>query len=97
MNSVSKNVCVDKIGNIVYKHNNTYHSTIKMQHFDIKSSTHVDNLIKNNKGDPKLTIGDHERISKYQNIFVKRHTPNWFEEDSVIKKLKKSCVVDMCY
>ena len=54
MNSVSKNVCVDKIGNIVYKHNNTYHSTIKMQHFDIKSSTHVDTLIKNNSLNHKV-------------------------------------------
>ena len=28
------------------------------------------------------------RISKYKNIFAKGYTPNWLEEDFVIKKVK---------
>ena len=36
MTSVSKNVCIDKLDDIVNKHNNTYHSTIKMKPVDIK-------------------------------------------------------------
>ena len=33
MTSVSKNVYIDKLDDIVNKHNNTYHSTIKMKPF----------------------------------------------------------------
>ena len=34
MISVSKNVYIDKLGNIVNKYNNTYHNTIKMKPVD---------------------------------------------------------------
>ena len=34
MTSVSKNVYVDKLDDIVNKYNNTYHSTIKMKSVD---------------------------------------------------------------
>ena len=33
---VSKNVCIDKLDDIVYKCNSTYHSTIKMKPVDVK-------------------------------------------------------------
>ena len=33
-----------------------------------------------NDNDPKFTVGDHVRISKYKNIFAKGYTPNWSEE-----------------
>ena len=42
MPSSSKNVYIDKLDNIVNKYNNTYHSTIKMKTFDVKSSTYID-------------------------------------------------------
>ena len=29
-----------------------------------------------NDKDPKFKVGDHERISKYKNIFAKGYTPN---------------------
>ena len=35
MTSVSKNVYIDKLGDIVNKYNNTYHSTIKMKPVDV--------------------------------------------------------------
>ena len=41
-----------------------------------------------NDKDPKFTVGDHARISKYKNIFAKVYTPNWSEEIVVIKKVK---------
>ena len=41
MTSVSKNVYIDKLDDIVHKYNNTYHSTIKMKVVDVKSSTHI--------------------------------------------------------
>ena len=38
--SISKNVYIDKLADIVYTYNNTYHSTIKMKSVDVNSSTH---------------------------------------------------------
>ena len=40
MTSISKNVSIDKLDDIVNKYNNTYHSTIKMQPVDVKSYIH---------------------------------------------------------
>ena len=45
-----------------------------------------------NKKDPKFEVGDHVRISKYKNIFVKGYVLNWSEEIFVIKKVKYSAV-----
>ena len=42
MTSISKNVYIDKLDGIVNKYNNTYHRTIKMKPFDVKSSTYFD-------------------------------------------------------
>ena len=38
--SVSKNVYIDKLDDIDKKHNNSYHSTIKMKPVDEKSNTY---------------------------------------------------------
>ena len=42
MTSISKNVYIDKLDDIVNKYNNTYHSTIKMKPVDVKSTTYID-------------------------------------------------------
>ena len=47
-------------------------------------------LIKNNKEDPKLKVGDHVRTSNYKNIFAKNFTPNWSEEIFLIKKVENT-------
>ena len=39
MTSISKNVYIDKLDDIVNKYNNAYHSTIKMKPVDVKSNT----------------------------------------------------------
>ena len=54
------------------KHNNTYHSTIKMKPVDVKSSTYIDSSQKINDKDPKFKIGDIVRISKYNFFLCKR-------------------------
>ena len=36
MTSILKNVYINKLDDIVNKYNNTYHSTIKMKHVDVK-------------------------------------------------------------
>ena len=40
MTSVSKNVYIDKLDDIVNKYNNTYHTTIKMKPIDVKDNTY---------------------------------------------------------
>ena len=90
--SISKNVYVDKLDDIVNKYNNTYHSTIKMKPVDVKSNTYIDFNKETNIKDPKFKIGDIIRISKYKNIFAKGYTPNWSEEVFVIKKVKNTAL-----
>ena len=77
MTSISKNVYIDKLDDIVNKYNNTYHSTIKMKPLDIKSSTYISNEISDE--DPKFKIVDTVRISTYKNMFAKFYVPSWPE------------------
>ena len=41
MISISKNVYINKLDNIVNKYNNTYHSTIKTKPVDVKLNTYI--------------------------------------------------------
>ena len=77
MTSISKNVHIDKLGDIVSKYNNTYHSTINGKPVDVKSNTYIDSSKEINDKDPKFKIGDIVRISKYKNFFPKDYIPNW--------------------
>ena len=40
--SVSKNVYIDTLDDVVNKYDNTYHSTIKVKPVDVKSNTYID-------------------------------------------------------
>ena len=42
MTSISKNVYIDKLDDIVDEYNNTYHRTIKMKPVDVKDNTYID-------------------------------------------------------
>ena len=75
MISISKNMNINKLDDMVNKCNNTY-STIKVKPVDVKSSTYTDFDKKNNKQDPEFRVGGHIRISKYKNIFAKGCVPN---------------------
>ena len=90
MTSITKNVYIDKLDDIVDEYNNTYHKTIKMKPIDVKDNTYIDFEKEVNDKDPKFKIGDHVRISKYKNIFAKGYMPNWSEEVFVIKKVKNT-------
>ena len=68
--SVSKNVQINKLDDIVIKYNNKY-STIKTKPVDVKSSKYIDFDKKNNKENIKVMVGDHLRISKYKSNFAK--------------------------
>ena len=90
MTSISKNVYIDKLDDIVNKYNDTYHRTIKMKPIDVEDNTYINIDKEVNIKDPKFEIGDHVRISKYKNIFAKGYTPNWSEEIFVIKEIKNT-------
>ena len=90
MTSVAKTVSIDKLGDIVNKFNNIYHSTIKMKAVHVNSNTYVESSKEINNKNPKFIVGDDPAISKYENIFAKGYTPNWSEEIFVIKKDKNT-------
>ena len=71
---------------IVNNYNNTYHSTIKMNPVDVKSSTYIESSKDINDEDSKFKIFYISRTTKYENIYV----PNWSEEVFVIKNVKNT-------
>ena len=82
MAAISKNASFDMLDDIVNKYNNTVHRTIKKKPTDVKDNTYVDSIKLNSKKevnnkDPKFKVGDHVRVSKYKNIYVRRYVPNW--------------------
>ena len=90
MTSISKNLYIDKLDDIVPKYDNKKHVTTKMKPTDVKDNTCIDFGKEVSVNDPKFKVGYHVRISKYKNIFAKSYTPNWSEEVFVIKKIKNT-------
>ena len=90
MTSISKNVYIDKLDDIVRKYNNTYHRSIKMKPIDVKDNTYIDFKKEVNDKNPKFKVGYHVRISKYKNIFAKGYVPNWSEEIFIINEIKNT-------
>ena len=76
MTSVSKNVYIDKLDDIVNKYIDTYHSTIKLISANVKLSTYIDSSKEIDDQDSKYKIDYTVRISKYKNIFGKDYVPN---------------------
>ena len=64
MTSISKNVYIDKLNDIVDEYNNTYHRTIKIKPLDVKDNTYISFEKEASHKDPKFKVGDHVRISK---------------------------------
>ena len=88
MTSVSKNVYIDKLDDIVGEYNNTYHRTITIKPVDVEDNTYINFNNEVNDKDPKFKVGNHVRISKYKIIFAKRYTANWSEEFLLLVKLR---------
>ena len=74
MTSLSKNVYIDKLNDIVNEYNNTCHRTIKMKLVDVKDNTYINSSKKVHDKDPKFQVGDHVRMLKYKNIFAEGYT-----------------------
>ena len=88
MTSVSKNVYIDKLHDIVNEYNNTYHITIKMKPIDVKDNAYINTDKETNEKDPKFKVGDRVRISKHKNLLLKATLQ--IEEVFVIKKVKNT-------
>ena len=88
MTSVSKNVYIDKLDDIVGEYDNTYHGKIKMKLADVKNNTYIDFEKEINDKYSKFKVGDNVRISKYKNILLKdTHQPS-LKKFSLLVKLK---------
>ena len=93
MRSISKNMYINKLGDIVNKYNNTS-KTIKINPVDIKSNRCILTLLKKITRkiiSTKFKVVDHLRIWKYKKVLTKGNVPNWSEEVFVIKKLIVLC------
>ena len=77
--SISKNVYINKLNDIVNKYSNTYHSAIKMKPVDVKSDTCTNSS-------QKMILNYICRISKYKKNFAKGYVPLWL----VITKVKNT-------
>ena len=84
MATISKNVYIDVLNDIVNKYNNTVHRTIKIKPIDVTNDSYVEYNEDFNKKGPKFKANDHVRISKYKNIFAKGYVPNWPEEVFIV-------------
>ena len=78
------------LDDIVDKYNNTVHRTIKMKPIDVTEDSYAESNKNFNKKDPKFKVGDHDRISKYKNIFAKGYAPNWSEQVFPVSKIKNA-------
>ena len=58
MTSVSKNVYIDKLDDMIDEFNNTHHRTIKMKPIDIKNNTYINIDKELSDNDPKFKVGD---------------------------------------
>ena len=57
MTSLSKNVYIDKLDDIVNEDNKTYHGTIKMKRVDVKNNTFIDSNKEVHDKDRQFKVG----------------------------------------
>ena len=69
MTSISKNVYIDKLDDIVNEYNNAYHTAIKRKPIDVKDNIYINTDKETNDKDPKFKVGGRVRISKYKKNF----------------------------
>ena len=71
MTTISKNVYTDESNDKVYKYNDVYHRTVKMNAIDVKSIIYIDVEVESNNENPKFKFGGHVRISNIKIFFAK--------------------------
>ena len=65
MTSISKNVYIDKLDDIVNEYNNTYHRTIKMKPIDVKDNAYINTDKEVNDKDPKYKIQEYQNTKTF--------------------------------
>ena len=70
--SISKNVYINKLEDIVHKYNNAYHRTIKRKSVDVKPNTYINSTKEINDNDPNFNIDDIVRIYENTKTFLKK-------------------------
>ena len=90
MTYIGKNIYFNVLDNIVRKYSNTVHRSIKIKPKDVTNDSFVEYVEESSKKDPKFKVGDHVRISKYENVFSKGYTSNWSEEMFVVNKVQNT-------
>ena len=90
MTTISKNVYIDVLNDIVNKYNNTIHRTIKIKPIDVTNDSYAEYNEESDKKRPKFKVSDHVRISKYKNIFAKGYVPNWSKEVFIVNEIKNT-------
>ena len=88
--TISKNVYIDVLNDLVNRYNYTVHKTIKIKPIDVTNDSYVEYNEDSNKKNPKFKVGDRVRISKYKNIFAKGYVPNWSEEVFIVNEIKNT-------
>ena len=91
MTSISENIYIDKLDDMVNKYNNAYPNTIRMKLFGVKSNTYIDSskkLMMKILNLKLMILLEHQNI---KNIFAKVYVPNWSKEILSLKKLKTLC------
>ena len=72
MTLVSRDVYIDKLEDIVYEYNSTYHRTTKIKPVDIKLNTYIEFGVENNDKNPNFKVYDHAKTSAHTKFFCKR-------------------------
>lgn len=83
---------------LVDEYNRSYHRTIKRRPIDVNFSNEqelLDSVYKHSRDyfygkQPKFSVGDRVRLSKYKHIFEKSYTPNWTTEIFTIRQIQKN-------
>ena len=88
MTTISKNVNINQLDEMVNKYNNKYHRTIKIESANLKPSIHID--FNEERISTKLKFDHHVKISKYGKFIAKAYFSNWSEDDFVITKVKNT-------
>ena len=79
ISSISKDVYINKLDDVVNKYNNAYHRKFKMKPVNVYPCIYIDFNKENNKRH-KFKFVDNVRTSKYENIFAKGYVPKRSEE-----------------
>ena len=77
MTSISKNVYIDKLDDIVNKYNNTYHRATKMNPVNVNPSICINSSKEMYDKNYKFKTDDVIRISKYKSISARSYLPNF--------------------